>query len=641
MSPDVFGTADLRAAVLEAWRLSPARLREDANLEEDHARGYYRDRVLVELAQNASDAAVRAGVPGRLLLRLTHAADGPPDATDEGLLERSAGPVLVAANTGAPLDAAGVASLASLRASAKRAGGLRGPGAVVGRFGVGFAAVRAVADDVSVLSTSGGVRFSLPDTRALLDVAGAEVPALAQEVHRRDGSLPALRLPWPVDGRPPTGYDTAVVLRLRDEVAADEVRALLAQVGDPLLLGLPGLVEIVVEDLTSSAPARRVTDAGARWHVVSGEGELDAHLLAGRPVEERGARAWRVTWAVPRAGADVGWDPVMHAPTPTDEPCTVPALLVATLPLDPSRRHVADGPATEAVLEHAAVLLAGLAHELARAGEDPLGLVPTGLASGALDQRLRDRVVARMAATPLLATHDGGEGGLVAPDRAVAVGGALGRDPGAVAALARVVPDLVRVPPGREAQARLLGVEVRALVDVVDQLAERPAGAVGAAVRGVGCGGGRRAGAGGVGRSAGAPGGRPRGAGCAWHGAGGGRPRRAGGRRGADAARPVGAAGRGPRRGRSAAGAAGGVRAGRRGAARTCGGASGGARAGRRRRPGAGRRGHAGGAGARRGRRHAGRGVAAEPGRRAVRRPRPRPGRPRVARAAHAACGRR
>ena len=56
---------------------------------------------MVELAQNAADAAVRAGVPGSLLLRLR---DG----------------VLTAANTGAPLDPAGVESLSTLRASAKR-----------------------------------------------------------------------------------------------------------------------------------------------------------------------------------------------------------------------------------------------------------------------------------------------------------------------------------------------------------------------------------------------------------------------------------------------------------------------------------------------------------------------------------------
>ncbi|WP_036964179.1 hypothetical protein, partial [Promicromonospora kroppenstedtii] len=70
MTHDPFGTGALRRAVTEAWRASPTRFREDANSEEDHARGWYRDRVVVELAQNAADAAARAGVPGRLTLTL-------------------------------------------------------------------------------------------------------------------------------------------------------------------------------------------------------------------------------------------------------------------------------------------------------------------------------------------------------------------------------------------------------------------------------------------------------------------------------------------------------------------------------------------------------------------------------------------
>lgn len=162
MTVDAFDTARLRAAVLTAWRSSPARLREDANTEEDHARGYYRDRVVVELAQNAADAATRGGVPGRLLLRLDHADDGTA--------------VLVAANTGAPLDTAGVASLASMRASAKRPEAGPAHSGVVGRFGVGFAAVRAVSDEVDVLSTSGGVRFSLAYTRSALTAAAQALP---------------------------------------------------------------------------------------------------------------------------------------------------------------------------------------------------------------------------------------------------------------------------------------------------------------------------------------------------------------------------------------------------------------------------------------------------------------------------------
>lgn len=80
---DPFGTARLRRGVLDAWATSPARFREDANAEEDLVLGGYRDRLVVELAQNAADAAARAGVPGRLRLTLRDGA-------------------LVAANTGAP-----------------------------------------------------------------------------------------------------------------------------------------------------------------------------------------------------------------------------------------------------------------------------------------------------------------------------------------------------------------------------------------------------------------------------------------------------------------------------------------------------------------------------------------------------------
>ncbi|WP_136518551.1 sacsin N-terminal ATP-binding-like domain-containing protein [Cellulomonas telluris] len=454
MTADVFGTAALRGAVLEAWRASPARLREDANTEEDHARGYYRDRVVVELAQNAADAAVRAGVPGRLLLRL-----GRDDA--------GAGS-LVAANTGAPLDAAGVASLASMRASAKR----DAAPTTVGRFGVGFAAVRAVADEVVVASTSGAVRFSLTATRAVLDEAAAAEaahgrPELGGEVGRREGSLPALRLPWDAPDRPPAGYDTAVLLTLRDDAAVDAVRAQLADVGDALLLALPGLVEVVVED--DDAPPRRVADVASRWHVGRAEGELPLALLADRPVEERTARRWRVTWAVPRDGADVRPPGVVHAPTPTDEPLSLAALLVATLPLDPSRRHVASGPLTDAVLDHAAEAWAALLADLAAGGRDVLPLVPAGLPHGGVDGALRERATAALARTPLLRAAAGDA--LVAPACATLVRDLA--EPAAVEALGAVLTGLVHVPPAGRAAARVLGVEERTLAEVVDGL---PAG---------------------------------------------------------------------------------------------------------------------------------------------------------------------
>ena len=461
MTPDPFDTAALRSAVLTAWRASPARLREDANVEEDHARGHYRDRVVVELAQNAADAAVRAGVAGRLLLRLAR--------TDDGT-------TLVAASTGEPLDAAGVAALASMRASAKRGGA---PG-IVGRYGVGFAAVRAVSDEVSVLSSSGGVRFSLRDTADTLADLAARDDALAQEVVRRDGSLPALRLPFAAEGRPPEGFDTAVVLVLRDEVAADEVRTLLAAVDDALLLALPALTEVLVEDETSPGGVRRLAHVHERWWVATDEGELPRDLLADRPVEERDATRWRVTWALPRSSGDAldaarpSVPRVVHAPTPTDEPLDLPALLVATLPLDATRRHVATGRLTDELLRRAASTYARLAELVAGEREaglgpaagDALALVPTSLPAGPLDAALRPLLLDALASARLLARADDREP--VPARHAVALVGAGSAH--ALAALGRRVPALVVVPPGRDTQARLLGVEVRSLADVVEAL---------------------------------------------------------------------------------------------------------------------------------------------------------------------------
>lgn len=450
MNADVFGTRSVRERVLGTWRSDPARLREDANTEEDHARGYYRDRVVVELAQNAADAAARSGTPGRVLFRLTGAR-------------------LVVANTGAPLDAAGVVSMAAMRASASRDD--RSGAALVGRFGVGFAAVRSVADRVLVASGAGAVEFSADRTRDALAGLG---PVLAAEVARREGSLPALRLPFEADGRPEPGYDTTVTLDLRDDDAVDAVRAQLGAVDDPLLLALPALAEIVVAD-ADAGRLRRVADLDQRWRRVTATGELAPDLLADRPVEDRGRRGWRITWAVPRTPGDddpaallsgstgpaSAWSRVVHAPTPTDDPLDLPALLIATLQLDPTRRHVARGAATDAVLGLAAELYARLAEE----SGDPLALVPTGLPAGDLDRDLRTLLIDRLTRTALLRPADGDP---LPSSRAL---GLIGENAAELAgALASWFPSLVVVPPSRIAAARLLGVDLREAADLIEDL---------------------------------------------------------------------------------------------------------------------------------------------------------------------------
>jgi hypothetical protein len=442
---DPFGTAAVRERVLTAWAASPARLREDANAEEDFSLGGYRDRVIVELAQNAADAAAAAGEPGRLRLSLTSSADGS---------------VLAAANTGTPLDAAGVDALASLRASAKR------EETAVGRFGVGFAAVLSVSDEPILLSRNGSVRFSRADTAQLVvDRADVDAPALADEVRRRDGHVPVLRLPFEAEGEPPQGFSTVVLLPLRDDAAADLAHRLLGDVNDALLLALPGLEQVEIEVDGATAVLR---DAHERWEVVAGSGGFSAaerrELFADRPTEEAHRPWWSVLWALPRQPG-VAVPQVVHAPTPTDEPMTWPALLIASFPLDPSRRHVAPGPLTERVVAEAARAYADLLIQRAAEGFDVLALVPVGLGAGALDGALRLAALDVLRGAPILRSVQ--DDVALRPRDAVMIDGI---EPAALAALAPYVAGLVDAPVSARTALRQLGVQVLDLSEVVEAL---------------------------------------------------------------------------------------------------------------------------------------------------------------------------
>ena len=460
-SADVFGTLALRDAVLAAWRGSPTRFREDANSEEDLVRGGYRDRLVVELAQNAADAAARVGRPGRVRFRLR--ADR-----------------LEVSNTGSALDAAGVESLAALRASAKR----DGDADQVGRFGVGFAAVLAVCDSPALRSSQGGVRFSAAETLAAVQ----HEPSLAAEVERRGHQVPILRLPFPDSTAPDAGYDTTVVLQLRDPDAVALVHRLLAEVDAALLLALPSLSEVVVETGAHHRRTLGCTQTGdgdvvlsddgrsARWKVQRSGGEVPPELLADRPAEERSRRTWSLAWAFPvdaerrptRLPSTV--PPLLHAPTPTDEPLALPALLLASFPLDPSRRHVAAGPLTDFLVDRAAdAYVAAVAETASECGAAAAVLVPDRAPAGPVDGRLRSAVLTGLRDRALVRAA-------APPHRGLPVEDAFGLDP----ALPEVVEVLGLVLDGLVdadwSQARpalaALGVRELPLADALDAVAD-------------------------------------------------------------------------------------------------------------------------------------------------------------------------
>ena len=97
---------------LAAYNLQPNLVEEQANLEEDTARGGYANRQLFELVQNSADALAVSG-GGRIWIRLTPTH-------------------LYCADEGRPIDTAGVTALMFSHLSPKRGT------AEIGRFGLGF-----------------------------------------------------------------------------------------------------------------------------------------------------------------------------------------------------------------------------------------------------------------------------------------------------------------------------------------------------------------------------------------------------------------------------------------------------------------------------------------------------------------------
>ena len=392
VAADPFGTSGLRAGVLAAWRDSPTRLREDAATEADLVRAGYRGRLLTELAQNAADAATKAGVPGRVVVRLV---DGDVHIS----------------NTGAPLDLSGVHALTALRASGKA-----DPAASVGRFGVGFTAVRTVSDEIEVRSTTGALRFSRDLTWKALRDNAITIPDAAETF-----IPPVLRLAWPTRATPPSDADTEIVLRLRPDIDPHSLFAAMRAEAVDLLLELPALQSIQIGDEEITSTVTDPNDEYSREHssVRPAQGSQDfgaddsprlRELRIDGPGSQR--RVWweyrtaRTRWLLPlRDGRPVSSaHDVLRAPTRSDEELSLPALLIADIPMQPDRRRVLPGA-------HIAELAHGYADfACALPPRDRLVLVPApGFARSEVDGILREALIRELQTHSWLPVVTGGE----------------------------------------------------------------------------------------------------------------------------------------------------------------------------------------------------------------------------------------
>lgn len=334
-------------------------------------RAGYRDRLLTELAQNAADAAAKAGVPGRLVVRL-----------DDGKLR--------IANTGAPLDLSGVHALTALRASGKS------DVTAVGRFGVGFTAVLSVSDEIDLRSTTGSLLFSRELTWDALRQQNIHIPDSSPDDAADGFAPPVLRMAWSIETAPADGFDTEVVLRLRQDVDADALLAGMHAEAIDLLLELPALQSITIEtaEFTSTT-----ADLGNNLQEIRVDGPDDMHRSWWQ------YRAPRARWLLPlRNGRPTAAaQDVLRAPTRADEELSLPALLIADIAMQPDRRRLLPGA-------RLAELATGYA-DFARAlpPRDRLVLVPTpAFARSEADGLLREALIRELQThpwLPIVATH--------------------------------------------------------------------------------------------------------------------------------------------------------------------------------------------------------------------------------------------
>lgn len=438
MRADPFGLAALRESTRAAWRSSPTRLAEDIATEGDLASIGYRDRLPVELAANAADAAAAANCEGRLSIWL----DSPR--------------TLVVANTGAGLTVDGVASLLAVRVSAKT----ESDESTVGRFGVGFSAVAAVAASVEIRSVTGSIVFDRARSARFADADDA----------------PLLRLAWPTDTPPPDGYDTAVVLHLHDDVDAAALLAAFTDSVADLLLELPALQQISVAGRTVTRRRAVLSDGIDELTLLDDDGVPRRWLQASGPA---GGSRWLIE-TVDDVPQPYRTD-FLRAPTETDIELSLPARCIAAVEVTPDRRRLYPG----ADISGAA---SGYV-ELVRAVEPryrALLIPPAGFARDDVDEILRAHVLERLRTERWLPTagpageadqHDGpdqpvaGSRALVFPDISADLADLLGQ----------VMADLV-VPELSERSAlaalRSVGATELSLADLAGRLASvrQPAG---------------------------------------------------------------------------------------------------------------------------------------------------------------------
>lgn len=396
-------------ANLEAYRVNPPLLEEQANIELAAAEGGYGRRQLYELVQNGADALLDTG--GRIEVVLTDDA-------------------FYCANEGTPIDVPGVRAILLSNVSQKR-------GDQIGRFGLGFKAVLEVSDSPEFYSRSGS--FVWDFARAKEAVAGV-VP----DYNVKRNPVPKLRLAWPSDPQAAFAEDpiladlgkwattivklpfsTGEVGWLAEDIARFPASFLLfCRHVRSLTLDNRSSVKVALEGNTPTKARRQISlyplerprgclkltedDDESIWTVFSA-----VHKPSAEALQDAGTMSKReqipIHWGMPlagRAGPGVLW-----AFFPTEYETTLSGIVNAPWKTNPDRKNLLEGAFNREVLDVVAGLVIKSVQKL-HDRSDPgrlLDLIPArgDEARNWADRQLTERYYELAADAPSLPDQNG------------------------------------------------------------------------------------------------------------------------------------------------------------------------------------------------------------------------------------------
>lgn len=369
------------------------RVVEDANLEQDTARGGYAHRQLFELVQNGADALNGALAGGRIEVRLV-------------------GDHLYCADDGEPIGEPGVRALLYSRMSPKRGT------SDIGRFGLGFKSVLRVTDSPAFFSRTGSFVFDRQHTRERIRAATGT-----------DGPCPVLRIAYPEDPAPARDADPLLreymtwasnIVRLPlHPGAADDLRWQIHDFPAEFLLFVEHVSRLTLRD--GSAGERvldlerhdgdlRLSDGESttNWRVFSTEHQLSEDALADRWSPE-GSEQVRLWWAAPlNRLRDPGH---FWAFFPTETASLVAGNLNAPWKTNEDRQNLLPGPYNDELIGVAAKLIARSLPGLAT-DSDPvrhLDAMPRrhALGDSPHSDRLRQVLLEHLCRRPVVPDQDG------------------------------------------------------------------------------------------------------------------------------------------------------------------------------------------------------------------------------------------